>query len=90
MKDKDESVREEATKKLTDQALLAKIATQDEDWYVRCTAVSKLTDQALLAKIAKNDKCRLIDPGYGDEEWPVRDEAKRRIYELTNPDMSTG
>jgi hypothetical protein len=48
-------VREEATRRLTDQALLAKIAVEDEDSRVRTAAVEKVTDQAVLAKIATED-----------------------------------
>ena len=45
-----------AVQKLADQALLAKIAVQDQDSEVRLAAVEKLTDQAVLVKIAVEDK----------------------------------
>ena len=51
----DSSVRRVAVEKLTNQALLAKIATTDSDGLVREVAVGKITDQALLAKIATTD-----------------------------------
>jgi hypothetical protein len=50
------SVRERATKALTDQTLLAEIATTDRDERVRTSAVSNLTDLGLLAKIARSDE----------------------------------
>jgi len=43
---------EVATRMLTNQALLAAIAVEDEDRYVRVAAVEKVTDKSLLAKIA--------------------------------------
>ena len=46
---------ETVVRKLTDQALLAKIAVESRDADVRRAAVRKLTDQALLAKIAVED-----------------------------------
>ncbi|MFH1158334.1 MAG: ankyrin repeat domain-containing protein [Pseudomonadota bacterium] len=50
------AVRKAAVGKLTDQAVLAEVANDDEDWRVRKAAVEKLTDQTVLTKIAKNDK----------------------------------
>ena len=44
-----------AVEKLTDQALLAKIAFNEQNPDVRQAAVYKLTDQALLTKIAEGD-----------------------------------
>jgi len=44
--------REAAVEKLTDQAVLAKVAVEDESFFVSESAVNKLTDQALLAKMA--------------------------------------
>ncbi len=44
--------------KMTDQALLTKMAVDDRDPYVRTAAVGRLTDQMLLAKIAIEDKNR--------------------------------
>jgi len=49
-------VRQVAVAKLTDQALLAKVAVEDKDPDVRIAAVAKLTDQALLAKLAVKDR----------------------------------
>lgn len=60
MEDKSPSVRLSAVKKLTDQALLAKIAVETMDSDVRAAAVRKLTDQAVLAKIAVEDKDRYV------------------------------
>jgi hypothetical protein len=57
--------------KLTDQALLAKIAAEDRDSDVREAAVRELTDQVPLAKIAAEDKC-----GY------VRQAAQNRLRAL--------
>jgi hypothetical protein len=45
-----------AIRKLTDQALLAKIALESQYGNARQAAVLKLTDQTLLAKIALGDK----------------------------------
>lgn len=52
------SVRYLAVKKLTDQAVLAEIATHDESSDVREAAVSNryLADQALLGTLANNDR----------------------------------
>jgi hypothetical protein len=47
--------RTKATKRLTDQNILAQIAKNDSVWYVRKEAVSKLTDQNVLAQIALRD-----------------------------------
>jgi hypothetical protein len=49
-----------AVEKLTDQALLAKIAVKEENPDVRQAAVYKLTDQALLAKIAVEDNNQYV------------------------------
>ena len=49
---KDPKVRLAAVEKLTDEAMLAKVALEDESWDVRRTSIEKLTDQALLAKVA--------------------------------------
>ena len=46
--------------KLTDQALLAKIAAEDEYPVARKVAAGKLTDQAALARIAVEDKDSLV------------------------------
>ena len=45
-------VRQRAVLKLTDQALLARIAKEDDVDWVRASAVSTLRDQALLADVA--------------------------------------
>jgi hypothetical protein len=42
--------------KLTDQALLAKIAADSRLGWVRSTAVGKLTDQAVLTKFAAEEE----------------------------------
>jgi hypothetical protein len=47
---------EAAVRKLTDQALLAKVAVEATDADARAVAVGELTDQAVLAKIAVEDK----------------------------------
>jgi len=47
---------EAAVEKVTDQALLAKVAVADVDWNVRATAFHKLTNQAALAKVAIEGK----------------------------------
>ncbi len=64
-----------AAGKLTDRALLAKIATEDKDWQVRQAAVKNknFTDKALLAKIAGEDK-----------EWFVRDAAAEKLASLSD------
>jgi hypothetical protein len=49
------NVRQMAVKKLTDQALLYKIANEDKVNAVRKAAVEKLTDQGLLANFAETD-----------------------------------
>lgn len=49
-----------AVEKLTDQALLAKIAVKEENPDVRQAAVYKLTDQSLLAKIAVQDNNQYV------------------------------
>ena len=60
-------VRKAAVEKLTDQAVLAKIAKTDSDWRVRTVAfekltgaIAKLTDQAVLAEIAKTGSESLV------------------------------
>ena len=67
---------ETAVPKLTDQALLAKIAVGDtiggdKGAFIRVVAVYNLTDQALLAKIA-----------IGDEAWTVRAAAVEKLTDL--------
>jgi len=49
-------IRMDSIAKLTDQAVLTKIAVEDKYSGVRATAVAKLTDQALLEKFAVQDK----------------------------------
>ncbi len=44
-----------AVERLTDQALLARIALEDTVAYVRRAALLKLTDQAVLLKVALED-----------------------------------
>jgi hypothetical protein len=68
LESEDISVRTAAVERLTDQAVLAKVAIGDKDEYVRRAAVERLTDQAVLAKVAIEDK---------DEN--VRETAVRKI-----------
>jgi hypothetical protein len=53
-------VRLAATVKLTDQLLLARLATQDLDSSVREAATVKLTDQLVLARLAAQDENRRV------------------------------
>ena len=54
---KDSHVRRTTIYKLTDQAVLAKIAVEDEDSDVRVAAVERLTDdETLLAEVAKENE----------------------------------
>ncbi len=72
VEDEDYDVRRAATWKLTDQALLAKVAVESkDDGGVRWVAVEKLTDQALLAKIAVED-----------EDYDVRRAAVEKLTDL--------
>jgi len=57
--------------KVTDQALLAKVAVEAGNWEVGTAAVEKLTDQLLLAKVEVEARC-----------WGVRDAAKGRLEVL--------
>jgi len=50
-KNKDSFFRMKAVKKLSDEAMLAKIAQTESDPYVREIAIEKLTDEAVLSKI---------------------------------------
>lgn len=52
-KDLNAEIRRAATRKLTDQTILAGVATHDRDASVRGAAVEKLTDQAFLADVAR-------------------------------------
>jgi hypothetical protein len=64
-----------AVEKITDQALmtkLAKVAKKAKHWKVRKAAVEKLTDQTVLADIAKNDI-----------NWRVRKAAVEKLTERT-------
>src|ERR1039457_6006981 len=54
-KHSDWRMRQAAAKELTDQALLAEIARNDQDVDVRKVAVERLTDQVVLAEIIRND-----------------------------------
>jgi hypothetical protein len=54
--DPDWRTSEEAAKQLTDQSLLAKVATTAGDEVARIVAVYKLEDTTLLAQIAKSDR----------------------------------
>jgi hypothetical protein len=83
-----------AVEKLTDQALLAKIAVEDTNADVRYLAVKKLTDQAVLAKIAVKDRepyvrraavqnltdqAALAKVAVEDKEWRIRDSAVEKL-----------
>ena len=59
--------------RLTDQALIAKVAKNAKSDDVRESALRKLTDQLLLADIAKND-----------EDWDVREAAVQRLDNQTD------
>jgi len=48
--------RRQAVEDVTDQAILAEVATKDIDDRVRLTAVDRLTDQVTLARLATEDK----------------------------------
>src|SRR5208337_5388039 len=52
----DPKVRLETVEKLNDQALLAKLATEDKDGNIRLAAVARLTNQALLTRLATTDE----------------------------------
>jgi alkylhydroperoxidase family enzyme len=69
------SVKLAASKKLNDQALLTKVATENEHWEVREAVVSKLNDQILLTKVATED-----------EHWEVR---KAAVLKLTDQAVLT-
>jgi uncharacterized DUF497 family protein len=56
MEHKDYMMRSVAVKKLTNQAVLARIAVEDENRFVRHDAVNTLTDQSQLAKIVVEHK----------------------------------
>jgi hypothetical protein len=71
-------IRQTAVKRLTDQALLAKIAMEDESFSVREIAVKKLTDQALLAKITMEK-----------EHFPVRKVAFLKLSRAELIQLST-
>ena len=74
----DRQVGGNAVGKLTNQALLAKIATSRLD--VRDNAIMKLTDQALLAKIAAED-ARAMDASQSHVTWNA---AEQRLLEIRN------
>ena len=59
--------RDEALKKITDQALLAKVAESDEDTHTRSAALMNLTDPAGLARVALCDSWIASD-AYGKLE----------------------
>jgi len=54
-KHSDPEVRREAVKKLTRQALLAKLVKTEKSAYVRLHALTNLTDEFVLAEISKTD-----------------------------------
>ena len=58
-------------KKLTDQAVLARVALEGKSYQARLSAVYKLTDRAVLAKVAMDD-----ENGY------VQRQAQSRLDEL--------
>jgi hypothetical protein len=49
-------VRSAAIAKITDQAVLTKLAATDKDWLVRYSAAKLLTDQSALPKVANGDE----------------------------------
>jgi hypothetical protein len=86
-----------AVSRLTDQALLAKIALTDEMVCIRVAAVSRLEDQSLLTRIATmdsspwlrmtatrmlSDRELLSQIARKDEDWWVRQAAQDRLKEL--------
>ena len=77
---------------VTDQAVLARVAVEDQDEAVRILAVANLTDQGLLAQIAMDDWPRigrvavekLTDQGLlaqvaKDGHYNVQGDARRRL-----------
>src|ERR1017187_5032385 len=58
------NVRLDAVKALSNQAVLAEIAKNDEYGSVRCAALKRITDQGVAAEIARNDKT-----------WTIREAA---------------
>jgi hypothetical protein len=60
LSNKDGWVRRSATKKLTNQTILAEIALSDEYYDVRCSATEKITNQTILAQIALSDKDEMV------------------------------
>ena len=87
-------VRRAAVGNLTDPALLARIAVQDQDAFVRKAAVGNLTDQAFLAKVAVEDNDKdvrraavenltdrplLVRVADSEKEWYVREVAVRKL-----------
>ena len=51
-----EWIKPDATRQVTDEAVLAKIALEARNWYVRGVAVKKLADQDVLGKVATDDE----------------------------------
>jgi ankyrin repeat protein len=49
-------IRQTAARRITDQAVLVKLITEDKDEDIRLAAVENLTDQAVLAKLMAEDK----------------------------------
>ncbi len=70
--DGDEELREEATRRLTDQGTLARLATSSGSAGVRAMAASKLTDQRLLGEIASRDGNPAV---YGTALRGIKDQA---------------
>ena len=83
--------------KMPDQALLAKLAVEDEEWLVRQSAVRKLADQTLVARIAiednhagvrwaavrnLKDQALLAKIAAEDEDKHVRAQAASRLQTL--------
>ena len=66
--DEEYGIRHLAIRYLSDQRIIADIATNNPDWRLRSAAVFRLDDTALLAKLAEND-----------EEDFIRTDARNRL-----------
>ncbi|MBI2840069.1 MAG: hypothetical protein HYX75_17275 [Acidobacteria bacterium] len=56
----DASIGADAVRRMTDQALILKVARSDAWWFARREAVSKLIDEAILASFARKDADKRI------------------------------
>ena len=91
-------VRDTATMRLKDQALLVEVAKNCPDEDIRGTAVGLLSDQTIIADFAKNDKATIVRKraieklndqtlltkieGNDEEDSEVRSKARERLYWL--------